>query len=129
MTTIPESHRDLVEAPLVGALSTIGPDEAPQVTAVWFRAACDTVRISVLADRQKFKNIAARPHATLFVVDPNNPFRTLEIRATATASDDSALELFADVFRHYGQDPETVPAEREGRMAITLTPTKVVAQG
>ena len=34
---IPESHRDLLAAP-VGVLSTIGPDGFPQATAIWFLA-------------------------------------------------------------------------------------------
>lgn len=35
-TTIPESHRDLIETGPIVMLATIGPDGFPQVTATWF---------------------------------------------------------------------------------------------
>ncbi|MCP3811207.1 PPOX class F420-dependent oxidoreductase [Mycolicibacterium septicum] len=129
MPTIPESHRDLAETPLVASLSTVGADGTPQVTAIWFVAEGDTVQISLLQTRQKYRNVAARPQATLFVIDPKNPFRTLEIRGTVTIDEDSDLALFERVFRHYGQDPATSGAPTEGRVAVTLSPTHVVAQG
>lgn len=129
MTTIPESHRDLIESPLVASLSTVGTDGLPQVTAIWFVAVGDCVQISVLTERQKFKNVIARPLATLFVTDPENPFRTLEIRGTVTAGADPDLSIFQRVFRHYGTDPATMPAAQEARSTITLRPTHVIAQG
>lgn len=129
MRSIPDSHRDLAEAPLVASLSTVGADGNPQVTAIWFVAERNTVQISLVRNRQKYKNIVAHPQATLFVVDPENPFRTLEIRGAVTAAEDIGLELFDKVFRHYGQDPATSAAPRDGRVALTLVPTRVVAQG
>jgi len=36
MPTIPQSHRDLVEAPVVASLCTVGGNGTPQVTAIWF---------------------------------------------------------------------------------------------
>ncbi|MCV7065902.1 PPOX class F420-dependent oxidoreductase [Mycolicibacterium farcinogenes] len=130
MQIIPESHRDLAEAPLVGSLSTVGADGAPQVTAIWYVIESGTVRISLMRSRQKYKNLAAHPQATLFIIDPNNPFRTLEIRGTVKVEEDSGLGLFDRVFRHYGQDPAATPAAaRDGRVAVTLVPTRVVAQG
>lgn len=127
--TIPESHRDLLEAPLVASLSTVGADGAPQVTAIWFVAEGDTVKASLVTARQKYKNIVAHPQATLFIIDPNNPFRTLEIRASAEVGEDPNLELFERILRHYGHDPATFPGPRDGRVAITLRPSRIVAQG
>ncbi|TGD87885.1 PPOX class F420-dependent oxidoreductase [Mycolicibacterium sp. CH28] len=129
MTSIPESHQDLAQAPLVASLSTVGADGTPQVTAIWFVVDGDTVKTSFVTARQKYKNVVARPQATLFIIDPQNPFRTLEIRGTVEVGEDPGLELFEKVVRHYGQDPETFPAPREGRVAVTLRPTRVVAQG
>ncbi|OHV06203.1 PPOX class F420-dependent oxidoreductase [Mycobacterium talmoniae] len=129
MPTIPDTHRDLVEAPLIASLATVGPDGTPQVTAIWFVAEGNTIELSLLATRQKYKNMVARPQATLFLIDPKNPFRTLEIRGTAEAGEDPDLALFEKVVRHYGHEPASFPVPNEGRVAITLRPTRVVAQG
>jgi PPOX class probable F420-dependent enzyme len=129
MPTIPESHRDLAEAPLIASLATLSPDGTPQVTAIWFVAEGNTIKLSLVTARQKYKNMIARPQATLFLIDPKNPYRTLEIRGTVEVGEDPDLALFEKVVRHYGQEPASFPAPREGRVAITLRPTRVVTQG
>lgn len=129
MPTIPQSHRDLVEAPLVASLSTVGADGSPQVTAIWFVVEGDTVQISLVTARQKYKNIAAHPQATLFIIDPQNAFRTLEIRGAVKVDEDPKLELFENILRRYGHDPAAFPGPREGRVSITLLPSRIVAQG
>jgi PPOX class probable F420-dependent enzyme len=129
MPAIPDSHLDLIEAPGTASLSTIGADGTPQVTALWYLSDGDTMKTSLMTSRQKYKNVVAHPKATLFVVDPANPMRTLEVRADATVEDDPELALFERIVRHYGQDPDTFPAPREGRVVLVLTPTHVVAQG
>lgn len=128
-TPFPNTHQDLIDVPYVGALSTIGTDGAPQVTALWYLATDDVVRMSLLTSRQKYRNLVARPQATLFVIDPTNSFRTLEVRGTAVVEDDPDLVFFDRIVRHYGHDPADFPANRDGRCVLTLTPTRVVALG
>ena len=127
--TIPDSHRDLVEAAGVGVLSTVGSDGLPQSTAVWYKVDGDVIRTSLHTARQKYRNLVAHPLATLFILDPTNPYRTLEIRADATFADDGDGSYFESVVRHYGQDPATFPAPKDNRVILTLTPKRVVANG
>ena len=129
MSLIPGSHRDLIESPGVGTLSTVGADGTPQVTALWYLLDGDVVRTSLMTTRQKYKNALAHPKATLFIFDPTNPFRTLEIRAECSFEDDPSFAFFNRIVRHYGRDPETFPTEKDGRVILTLTPTRVVATG
>jgi PPOX class probable F420-dependent enzyme len=129
MATIPASHRDLVETPGIASLSTVGVDGFPQVTALWYLAEGDTLKTSLMTTRQKYKNVVAHPKATLFIIDPTNPMRTLEVRADASIEEDPDLDLFERIVRHYGQDPDNFPAPRDNRVVLVLTPTRVVAQG
>jgi PPOX class probable F420-dependent enzyme len=132
MPTIPDSHRDLIEAPGTASLSTVGTDGMPQVTALWYLADGDTVKTSMVSSRQKYKNLIAHPKGTLFIVDPANPFRTLEVRADASFEADHDLALLERIVRHYGHDPDNFPAAQEGResrVVLTLTPIHVVATG
>lgn len=52
MSIIPDSHRDLIETPHIATLSTVGPDGAPQVTALWYLADGHTVATSLMTNRQ-----------------------------------------------------------------------------
>src|SRR5207244_4215981 len=82
------SHVDLLETQ-TAILATIGPDGFPQVTALWFlHDADDLVKLSLNTRRQKVKNLRAHPTCTLFILDPANPYRTLEIPAPAELSAD-----------------------------------------
>jgi PPOX class probable F420-dependent enzyme len=126
---VPESHRDLTDRK-VCVLSTIGPSGRPQCTAIWFLLDGDgIVRTSLTADRQKYKNMVANPKATIFVLDPANPFRTLEIRCDVSVGPDPDLAMMRRVLAFYGADFDTFPAPKENRVKVELTPVRVIANG
>ena len=127
--TFPDSHRDLLAAPGVAVLTTNGTGGYPQSTAIWFLADDDVVRISLHTSRQKYRNLRRDPHATLFLLDPTNPYRTLEVRGDVTIEDAPDRSFIERVIRHYGQDPATFAAPLDDRVIVTLTPRHVVANG
>jgi PPOX class probable F420-dependent enzyme len=126
---ISPSHRDLLETPNTVALATVGADGQPQVTAIWAMLDGDVVRTSLWKGRQKYRNLVAHPQVTLFVMDPKNPFRTLEVRATAEVSDDPGLEFLQRLLALYGTDLEHFPAPTDDRVVITLHPVRIVENG
>ena len=128
-TTIPSSHRDLLEAPIPVTLATVGPTGHPQVTAIWAVLDGDTIVTSLAGVRQKLRNLTARPQATAFVLDPTNPYRTLEVRGDVVIEPDPELTTLARVLHAYGTDLASFPGPLEGRTTITLHPTRVVAFG
>ncbi|MET0461073.1 MAG: PPOX class F420-dependent oxidoreductase [Ilumatobacteraceae bacterium] len=128
-TAIPESHRDMLAAPVVGTLTTVGADGYPQSTAIWFLLDGDVVRTSLLTERQKYKNLVRHPRGTLFLVDPTNHYRTLEVRADVTVDDDPDLAFLGRLLAHYGTDLASFPAPTDGRVVMTFTPHHVVTNG
>jgi PPOX class probable F420-dependent enzyme len=126
---ISPSHRDLLENPHTVAFATVGADGQPQVTAIWAMLDGDVVRTSLTKSRQKYKNLAAHPQVTLFVIDPQNPYRTLEVRATAEITDDPDLKFLQRLLHLYGTDLDNFPAPTQDRVVITLHPTRIVENG
>jgi PPOX class probable F420-dependent enzyme len=129
MPTISPSHRDLLEKPITVTFATVGVDGQPQVTAIWAILDGDVVRTSLTRSRQKFRNLVAHPQVTLFVIDPDNSQRTLEIRATAEVSEDPDLAFLTRLLGKYGVDLENFPGPTEDRVVITLHPTRIVELG
>jgi PPOX class probable F420-dependent enzyme len=129
VSAFPDSHLDLLDTPGVASLSTLGADGYPQVTAIWFVREGDRIVTSLTTGRQKFKNAARHPKVTLFFLDPQNPFRTLEIRADLTSEPDPELTTLRRVLAHYGADFDTFPAPKDNRVTVTITPHHVVANG
>lgn len=130
MTAFPESHKDLLSAP-VAMLATIGHDGYPQVTALWFLFDDDgMLKLSLNATRQKLKNLQAHPECTLFILDPANPYRTLEVRARAEITPDSDYTFAKKLGAKYGgADLSSNDRPGETREVVALYPVKVNTWG
>lgn len=75
----PDSHKDLLGGQ-VATLATIGRDDIPQLTEVWFLHEDGELKISLNTSRLKTKNLIKRPQRSLFLLDLDNPFRYLDVR-------------------------------------------------
>ena len=121
MATVPDSHRDLLDAP-VATLATVGADGRPQLSAVWFLADGDNVRVSLNTSRQKTKNLNKNSAATLFILDTANPARYLELRGDAKVAPDDDYAFADQIGAKYGgvdlrtmDQPGAEPRRRDDR--------------
>lgn len=129
MATFPESHQDLLEAD-VATLSTNGPDGYPQVTALWFLFDEDTIKMSLATTRQKVKNLQADSKCTFFVLDTDNPYRTLEVRARAEIEPDPDYAFADKLGAKYGDvDLREMDGPGVTRVVVSLEPVKVNTYG
>ena len=127
MTTIPDSHRDLLNGQ-VAVLGTIGASGRPQLSGVWFLAEGDTVRISLNTVRQKVKNLQANPKVSVLIFgDP--PYRYIELRGGAEITPDDDYEFADKVGAKYGADLRTRDNPGDKRVVVTIHPQRVVAWG
>ena len=127
MAAVPDSHRDLLDAP-VATLATVGADGRPQLSAVWFLADDDSVRLSLNTSRQKTKNVTARSAATLFILDTANPARYLELRGDAKIDPDPDYAFADQVGAKYGGvDLREMDQPGESRVVVTIEPVRVNA--
>jgi len=126
MATIPDSHRDLLDAP-VATLATVGADGRPQLSAVWFLADGDKVRLSLNNARQKTKNLSTNRAATLFILDTANPSRYLELRGDATVAPDDDYAFADQVGAKYGADLRNMDRPGQTRVVVKIDPVRVNA--
>lgn len=127
MPSIPDSHRDLLDAQ-IATLATIGPDGRPQLSAVWFLAEGDTVRVSLNTSRQKTKNLRDRSEACLFILDLANPARYLELRGDASIESDDDYTFASQVGEKYGMpDLSVMDGPGESRVVVTIAPVRINA--
>jgi len=133
--TIPDSHRDLLERPILAALATTMPDGQIQVTPVWCSYDGTYVIVNATADRQKHKNMVERPQVTLMLLDPENQFRYLEIRGvveviTAEGGGENMNELslkYTGKPKRYGI--EAPAREVSEQLLYKIKPLRVNAHG
>jgi PPOX class probable F420-dependent enzyme len=122
MSMIPESHADLIEKNPILVLGTNGADGFPQITALWFLVDDDgSIKVSLNTLRQKTKNMVKDPRVTLFFVDPDNPYRTLEIRANASIEADPDYAFADRVGAKYGgADLRNMDGPGQSRVVVTF---------
>jgi PPOX class probable F420-dependent enzyme len=126
MITVPPSHHDLLQSS-VGTLATIGPDGRPQQTEVWFLPDGDSVAISLSTDRQKTKNLMARPACSFLILDPASTQRYIELRGDAEITPDDDY-LFAErVGKKYGANLRDYDQPGTQRVIVRIVPSRVNA--
>jgi len=131
MATIPDSHRDLLDRPILISLATVQPDGQPQVTPVWADNVDGHVRINTAAGRQKHTNLMERPQATVMVIDPDNGQRYIEIRGrVAEATEEGADDVIDALAKQYlGVDIYPFRNPAETRVTFLIEPVHVSTQG
>src|SRR5262245_49421922 len=81
MAIIPEKYLDLLQRKKAFAnLATIMPDGSPQVTPVWCDYKDGLVRVNTAKGRVKARNLKKGVAVALAIVDPDNPYRYVQIR-------------------------------------------------
>ena len=132
---IPESHRDLLDDPIIVAFGTIMPDGHPQITPIWCSYDGTHIIVNATAGRQKHRNILARPNVTVMAYDPKNQFRYIEVRGiveeiTAEGGGESMNQLsllYTGKPKRYGI--EAPPQDVDERLLYKIKPTHVNAVG
>jgi PPOX class probable F420-dependent enzyme len=124
-----EVARGLVDGPNSGVLATINPDGGPQTSVVWVGRDGDDVVISTTAGMRKETNLRRDPRASLLVVDKDDSARYVEIRGTATVSEDVGRALAVQLAEKYvgpgaGQEYLDLPPEVV-RTVIRISSDKV----
>ncbi len=130
-TTIPESHFDLLDGPVVVMLATVMPDGSPQVTPVWCSRQGNQVWVNTAVGRTKDRNLRARPFATVAAMDPQNPYRWLEVRGQVVevVEGQPAHDHINELAQLYFGRPFTYNSPGEERVLFKIAPTRVNASG
>lgn len=130
MTTpeIPESHKDLLSAQ-VGVLGTVGASGRPQLSATWFLAEGETVKISLNTTRQKVKNLQANPKASFMIIDPANPYKYVELRGDAEVTPDADYAFADKIGAKYGANLRERDKPDEARVVVEIKPARIVTWG
>jgi len=132
---IPAGHRDLVERPIVVSLVTLMPDGGPQASAVWFSFDGEYLWVNSAKGRQKDKNMRARPQVAILSIDPEDPYRFLEVRGVVEeVTEAGALELINHLSDIYDREPDFFAKKPElrhtqVRVNYKIRPVRVVPHG
>jgi len=113
--SIPESHVDLFRKKAFANLATLMPNGSPQVTPVWVDYDGRHVLINTAEGRQKDKNLQRDGRVAVSIMDPENPYRYLEVRGRIAQRTHEGADQHIDAMarKYLGQDkyPYRQPGE------------------
>jgi len=132
--SIPESHLDLIAGPYYAVFTTINPEGGPENTLVWCSWDGEHVLVNTAKGRRKDRNVRSNPQVALFVLDPEDMFRWIDVRGIVSeivpdpeAENISAhAKLYVGVDSYYGEYQDMALKEKEERVIIKIRPESVV---
>jgi PPOX class probable F420-dependent enzyme len=129
--SIPDKYRDLFTKRAFASLATIMPDSSPQVTPVWVDLEGDLVLVNTARGRQKDKNMRRDPRVAMAVIDPENPYRYLEIRGRVAEITEEGADAHIDKMakKYLGADKYPYRQPSETRVIFKIQPERVNTMG
>jgi len=130
-TAIPDKFIDLFAKKTFAHLATLMPGGEPQVTPVWIDYDGEQVVFNTAAGRQKDKNLQRDGRVSMSIIDPDNPYRYLEIRGRVSERTTSGADLHIDKMakKYLGQDKYPFRQPGEVRVIFKVTPEHITSMG
>ncbi len=128
---IPEDKLDLLEKPVLAHTATIDRHGMPQNNPVWIDWDGEFLRFSQVPGRQKYINLSERSGVAFSIVDPENPYRYLEIRGRLERIDQDPDKAFINKMakKYMGVDVYPWSTPEEQRVIMLIRPEKVTQMG
>ncbi|MCC7024827.1 MAG: PPOX class F420-dependent oxidoreductase [Thermomicrobiales bacterium] len=130
-SVIPESHADLLQSQALAHVATIGPNGEPQSNPVWFDWDGEHLLFSQTTGRQKYRNVQREPRVALSIVDPQNPYRYLEIRGAVDRIEPDPDKAFINKMakKYLGEDVYPWSQPGDERVVVVVRPEHTTTMG
>ena len=130
-SVIPEKYVDLFHKKAFANLGTLMPDGRPQVTPVWCDFDGQHVIFNAARGRQKDRNVRRDPRVALAIVDPDNPYRFLEIRGKVREVTQEGASQHIDKMakKYLGKEKYPFAQPGEQRVVFKIKPEHVHTMG
>ena len=132
MAAIPDKYLDLLQQKKAFAnLATTMPDGSPQVTPVWFDFKNGTIRVNTAKGRVKARNMKEGSSVALAIMDPDEPYRYLQVRGKVRKVTESGADDHIDSLakKYLGKDKYPFRQPGETRVIYEIEPTATQAMG
>ncbi len=128
----PESHKDLLkdETKAFAVLATLMDDGTPQATPIWFDYVDGKIMFNTARGRVKEQNLARRQEIALVILDPDDPYRYMQVRGRVVdETEESAREHIDELAGKYTGEADYKNYRGETRVKYTVEPQSTSAMG
>ncbi|HYL98389.1 MAG TPA: PPOX class F420-dependent oxidoreductase [Blastocatellia bacterium] len=128
---IPDNYKDLFDKKAFANLATVMPDGTPQVTPVWVDYDGKHLLVNSARGRQKDKNMKRNAAVSLAILDPDNPYRYLEVRGKVAEITEEGADAHIDKMAKKYMGVDKYPYRRPGevRVLYKIEPERTSSMG
>ena len=126
--SLPQQAKTWIDEHEFATIATIQPDGQPQLSVVWVSYDGDDLLVSTVKGRRKHLNLERDPRVTVLVYPRGMPYTYVEVRGTATMTEEGGRELIDRLNDAYtGTGRYTADDGTDNvRVVVRITPDKVV---
>lgn len=128
---IPAKFKDLFEKKAFASLATVMPDGQPQVTPVWADFDGRHVIVNSAKGRIKDRNMRRDPRVSLALIDPDNPYRYLQLQGRVVEITENGADQHIDKMakKYLGLDKYSNRQPGEVRVLYKIEPDRAQIMG
>jgi PPOX class probable F420-dependent enzyme len=130
MGSLSETAKGWIDGKAYVSLATVNADGSPQSTVHWVARDGDDLLLSTVRGRKHANNVERDPRVSVLLIAPDDPYKYLEVRGTATVTEEGGRELIDDLAEKYrGVRPYAWDTPDAVRLVIRVPPEHVVDRG
>jgi PPOX class probable F420-dependent enzyme len=115
---IPKEFSDLFQKKAFAHLATVMADGSPQVTPVWFDYDGQHLIVNSAKGRIKDRNIRRDPRVAVSILDPDNPYRYIQIRGRVVEITEEGANASIDALAKKYLGVDRYPYRRDGEQRV-----------
>jgi len=130
-SVIPDKYSDLFQKKAFASLATLMPDGKPQVTPVWVDFDGKHLLVNSAKGRVKDRNMRRDPRVSLALIDPDNPYRHLQVQGRVVEITEAGADQHIDKMakKYLGQDKYPFRQPGEVRVIYKIEPDRASTMG
>jgi PPOX class probable F420-dependent enzyme len=96
---------------------------------MWFAFDGEVIRFTHTTYRQKYRNLQHNPAMSLSIVDPDNPFRYLEVAGRLVdVVPDPTGAFYVELQNRYGNPSDVPPPDKADRVILVMSIERTTKQ-
>jgi PPOX class probable F420-dependent enzyme len=113
----------------IAALATVMSDGTPQLTPVWFDYDGKAIHVNTARGRVKARNMQEGARVAVMIVDPDNPYRYVQIRGRVARATENGADAHIDMLAKKYLGKDRYPFRQPGEVRIRYEIEPLAVQG
>ena len=113
----------------IAALATVMSDGTPQLTPVWFDYDGKAIHVNTAQGRVKARNMREGARVAVMIVDPDNPYRYVQIRGRVARATENGADAHIDMLAKKYLGKDRYPFRQPGEVRVRYEIEPLAVQG